>query len=1061
MADFNELRLRSRVAEQREAAVRETRPVDRMVMRAGRPEGAGAPDFDDSTWVAAGPGAIWGGDEPWAWFRIGFRPAPEWAGQKVRLALPLGGQGMLYLDGLPWQGIDEYHRTTVLPDSIFDGKAHLAAIECYAAGAITAPRRPDETFIVGSCRLELVDREVEAFAYDLQVGSDALRVLPDASPDRAPLFELLLQAENLIDRRRPGSEQFRESVRRARALLAEGLPRLAARSAPGRPRIVAVGHAHIDTAWLWPLAQTRRKVARSWSTALRLMERFPQYHFVCSQPQQYAWLEQDEPDLYRQIVARIEEGRWEPAGALWVEPDGNLPSGESWVRQLLHGQGYWQRQFGRRSPIVWLPDSFGYSAALPQLLRSAGVHTIVTSKLSWNATNRMPHDSFRWRGLDGSEIMSYFITAGVDPRAESWANDPDAPQIGMATYNGHMTAPELMGAWTRYRDKNLNDEILYPFGWGDGGGGPTEEMLEFAARVDDYPGMPRLEQSSAEDLMTRIHDRIWDNPRTAVWEGELYLEYHRGTYTSQAGVKWGNRRAEHALHDAELWAAWAAVLGADTTSWRATLAEAWQTVLLNQFHDILPGSSIAEVYVDQGQDHERVLRQAGEVGAAARRLILEHAATSRPALALFSGLPWARTGAVELALDLPSGEQILDVARRALSAQQVQGRDGAPAVLLDGVDLPPLGLALLPRGSGAATAPALLSVSERVLENRFFRLELDEYGEIASLLDKRHDRQVLLPSGGGNALVAFEDKPISYDAWDIDGYYVEKPTPLQMVDEWLVVEEGPVRAGVEIVRRWEGSTIRQRILLYASMPLIEFQTHIDWHHRQVLLKAAFPLAVHNTQASYEVAFGHVQRPTHRNTSWDAARFEVSGHRWADLSEADYGVSLLNDGKYGHDCLGSMLRLTLLKSGIMPDPLADEGAHRFSYALLPHGPGWSIADTVREAYAFNLPACGMLVDGQRGEAPAPGSLVSSTYGNAVVDTVKVAEDGDGLIVRVYECANGRGPVALRFAHAIASAQSVTILEEPDAAAGALDISDAELRFTLSPFQVRTFRIRLRA
>ena len=1069
MANFNELRLRARAEETRGQAVRDIAPIEQLRMRAGRPAGAHASGHDDSSWDVATPGTVWGGEEAWAWFRITFRVPEPWAGQEVRLRLLLGGQAMAYLDGEPWQGLDDNHRTTTLPALLHDGRPHLLAVECYAAAATTGPRRPQEQFALGDCQLELIDSDVDGYGYDLLAGTDALRVLPEGAAERAPLFGLLLEAENLVDRRDPRSEAFVASVRAARAHLAEGLPRLAAGSAPGRPRILAVGHAHIDTAWLWPLAQTRRKVARSWSTVLRLMERYPDYHFLCSQPQHYLWMEEDEPAIFAQLSERIKEGRWEPAGALWVEPDGNLPSGESWVRQLLFGQRYFERQFGRRSRIVWLPDSFGYSGALPQLLRGAGVHTIVTSKLSWNATNRMPHDTFRWRGIDGTEVMSYFITAGVDPRAEGWASDPDAPQIGMATYNGHMTAPELMGAWTRFRDKGLSAEVLYPYGWGDGGGGPTEEMLEFATRMGDYPGMPKLRQASAEDFLQGLHDHVWGDPRAAVWEGELYLEYHRGTYTSQAGVKRGNRRAEHALHEAELWASWAGLVGAAIDGWRPDLYRSWEIVLRNQFHDILPGSSVAEVYVDQRAEHAEALRLAEVVTEAAQEAIIGSlpAITAGPSLVVFDALPWGREDVATFLGQLPADRLPVDGSGQGLPTQEVRDWDERVGTLIDKLPLDALSVTIVPLVAEAGhdhTYPAV-HASERVLESDSFRLELDETGSFASLLDKRHGRQVLAPGGGGNRLLAFEDKPISYDAWDIDSYYVEKATPLEMVDEWRVIEDGPVRAGVEIVRHWEGSTIRQRILLYANVPRIEVQTDIEWHHRQVLLKVAFPLAVHATEARYECAFGHVARPTHRNTSWDEAKFEVSGHRWADLSETGYGVSLLNDGKYGHDCLGNVLRLTLLKSANSPDPLADEGHHRFSYALMPHGPDWGIEATVRAAYAFNMPARLRLVQGKHALAGDEGgglrgqSLVRSDSDHAVVDTVKPAEDGDGLIVRVYDCANRRGPVGLAFLRPIAAATAVTLLEEQDHEAGAIALDGGRLTFDLLPFQVRSFRVRL--
>jgi alpha-mannosidase len=761
-------------------------------------------------------------------------------------------------------------------------------------------------------------------------------------------------------------------------------------------------------------------------------------------------------------VARIAEGRWEPAGAMWVEPDANLTSGESLIRQLLYGQRFLKERFGRRCGVLWLPDAFGYSGALPQLMRSAGVHTFVTIKLSWNTTNRMPHDTFRWRGIDGTEVLGYFMTAGDDWQPIDWMRDPYPIARNASTYNGRFTVKEAVGNWVRYRDKSINTSTLYAFGWGDGGGGPTERMLEYADRLRDYPGLPAISQGQIEPFLKELGDRVLPDPRTAVWEGELYLEYHRGTYTSQARAKLDNRRADQLLRDAELWCAWASTLGKGNAKWPERLARCWEDVLLNQFHDILPGSSIGEVYQDQRRQHAAVLATTGGVLAEAQDALVGEKGDDVRTIAVFSAAPFARNGTLEMRLpDGVSLEQLPNALDGTpILAQAIAGTPDRGVVLVSGLAVPPLGYAIVPLAAAKARAAgAEITVSEKVLENRFFRIELDDHGNFASLYDKRFDREVLAPGGGGNRLLAFEDRPINYDAWDIDEFYVDKCSEILDVQSWRVVETGPVRAGIEIKRAFGTSTISQRILLHADTPRVDIYTEIDWRQRQVLLKATFPLAVHSPRATYECAFGYVERPTHRNTSWDAARFEVAGHRWADVSETDYGVSLLNDGKYGHDCLGNVLRLTLLKSAIMPDPLADEGAHSFSYALLPHGPGWTIADTVRAASEFNLPVHVRAARPGESSTPAQRSLVRSSAAHAIVDSVKPAEDGEGLIVRVYDCANARGPVTLEFAHAVARAEAVTILEEPDPNAGPFSITDKALHFAIHPFQVRSFRVHL--
>jgi alpha-mannosidase len=1004
-------------------------------------------------------GQWWGGDDAWVTFKIAFSVPPAWAASPVRLSLPLGGQGMAYLDGVPWQGLDQNHQYLLLPERVKDGHAHEVLVEAYAIAETTAPRLPGTRCRVGECTLQRVDPEIEAFGYDLLVGAETVYALPLDNPVRLPLVRLLLAAEQRVDRRDPASDGFLRSVREARAMLAGELPRLARRF-PAESTLLAMGHAHIDTAWLWPLAQTRRKVARSWSTVLRLMEQYPDFHFLASQAQQYAWLETDEPVLYEQVLARIREGRWEPAAAMWVEPDVNLTSGESLVRQFLYGQDDSQRRFGRRCAVLWLPDTFGYSGALPQIMRSAGVRAIVTSKLSWNATNRMPHDTFRWRGLDGTDVLTFFITATVDPRAEPAFHDPEHPLRAISTYNGHFTPAEIAAAWSRYRDKALCECVLYPFGWGDGGGGPTAEMLEVAARVIAYPGLPAVRQGAVAPFLQQIDTQLRADPQAPVWDGEMYFEYHRGVYTSQAGVKAGNRRGEHILRDAEFWASWGMLHGAAVAPLQARLAEAWKLLLVNQFHDILPGSSIAEVYAEQALQHARVQEIATAVRQEAQQIVVGQTDPRGDRLLVCNGTPWSRE---DIAI---TGDLLQDMAPVAadgapLATQKITMLDGQSHTLIGGAMVPANGYIGLRLGPPRREmAPTSLLAREQRLENRFFRLDLDASGQLARLYDKRFDREILAPGGPGNQLLAYEDKPLDFDAWDIDSFYADKCWPISHVRDLRVIEQGPLRAGVEVSRVWDGSYLRQRILIYQDLPRIDFETLLDWHHHQVLLKAVFPFDLRATTARYECAFGWVERPTHRNTSWDAARFEVAGHRWADVSETDYGVSLLNDSKYGYNCHGATLGLTLLKSAIDPDPAADQGVHHFSYALLPHGPGWTAADTVRAAYAFNLPVTATRVAARHNGPAQARSLVATESRHAVIDTIKIAEDGDGLIVRVYDCSGGRERTTLQFAYAIRDASPVTILEDPEPETGGMMVDGSRLTFALPPFALRSFRVHLK-
>jgi alpha-mannosidase len=1057
---MDQMRLRkfaARVAEIERAIHRRRRELPPLRLA---PPGAGGPRAAAGTdWAEVPVGGQWGGYNQTAWLHGELVIPPEWAGEAVVLLVRLGDytpltgyvrlagpEALAYLDGAPFAGIDRFHAELLLAATARGDERQRLAIEAFSARVA----RPHTLL---QYDLATRDPDAAALAADLAAAHDALSALEPAGADATLLGRALDAALARVDFRRPRSDDFYASLPAARAAFAAAL---AGYRHGSRPRIVATGHAHIDVAWLWPLAQTRRKAARTFATALRLMEQYPEYRFTQSQPQLYQYVKEDEPALWEQIKARVAEGRWEPTGAMWLEADTNIPSGESLVRQFVYGQRFFEAEFGRRSTLLWLPDVFGYSWALPQIMRGAGIGHFMTSKLSWNQYNRFPHDTFLWRGADGAEVLTHFITT------------PTAGQRYF-TYNGHMTAAEVGGTYREYAQKDINDELLYLFGWGDGGGGPTRAMLEAARRLGNMPGLPALEQGGAEAVFAAIEGRVRDPENAArlpVWEGELYFEYHRGTYTSQGRTKYAHRRAEVLLHEAELWSALADLPA-------APLDDPWRLLLLQQFHDILPGSSIDEVYADAERDLAAVARDAGAILAdALDRLV---ATLDRPtaALVVWNATPWPRRDPVECGVRGAEFGVVGDDGG-ALTVQPLEGAsgDGGERRVLvgppaDGV--PPLGYARWsaiddqppasanPRTSG----PAGLSVGERTLENRFYRLELDERGLIRSLRDKRVEaadggREVIAAGQRGNRLIAFEDKPLNYDAWDIDIFYQEKPYPLEELESLRPIERGPLRGGVEIRRRFLGSTIVQRLLLYRDLPRIDFQTEIEWHEHQLLLKAAFPVAVRAGRATYEIQFGSVERPTHWNTSWDRARFEVCAQRWADLSEGDYGVALLNDGKYGHDIRGQVMRLTLLKSGISPDPDADQGRHAFAYSLLPHPGDWRAGEVVAHAAALNIPPRARLVPGGAG-ARREGrfSLVECDRPGLVIATVKPASDGRGVVLRLYEAYGTRGPATLRFAGAVAEAEECNLLEER---VGEVERRGRrELRLAVRPYELKTLRV----
>jgi alpha-mannosidase len=735
-----------------------------------------------------------------------------------------------------------------------------------------------------------------------------------------------------------------------------------------------------------------------------LMDRFPEFRFNHSTAQLYQWIEEDDPALFARIREKVEAGQWEPVGGMWVEPDLNMPTGESLARQLIYGQRYFERSFGRRHRVAWLPDCFGFSPGLPQLLRQAGIDSLMTIKVNWSETNRMPHDLFWWEGLDGSRVLVHTF---------------DNPGEG---YNALIEPRSTLATWRNYRGKHRHPESLLSFGFGDGGGGPTEEMLTRTRQLADFPVVPALRQVKVEDFFASAQERGADLP---VWLGEIYLEYHRGTFTTQGRTKRLHRQAERALIGAEALGALAALGGG---AMPAPLHETWQVLLRNQFHDILPGSSIREVHAQAEDELASVIAAAD---AAAERALDELAQRLAPAgdvPAVLAVNPDLRPRPIRLAAPhpLPGG-------------QPVEGG----SVLCGGEVLPGLSAALV---TGGAKTGALEVAQDR-LENAFLRVTFGRDGTIASLYDKQAGREVL--ADRGNQIWAYVDKPRDFDAWELDAAYRLDGEELRASDPPQIVERGPHRAALRIRRRFRDSEIVQEVRLWANSPRLEFATDFDWHDRRILVKALMPLAIRADHATFECAHGVLRRPTHGNTSWDAARYEGAGHRFVDLSEHGYGVALLNDGRYGHHALGGELGLTLLRAPVYPDPLADEGAQHLRYALLPHAGDWMSGGVLAEAEDFNRPLYCRPVT-VAADAPRLWQGVRAGGLATALSGFKPAEAGDALVLRVYEPAGARGDVALGLPPGWRVGARLSLLEDPlpeAAPAGA----------AMGPFEVRTLRI----
>ena len=757
------------------------------------------------------------------------------------------------------------------------------------------------------------------------------------------------------------------------------------------------------------------------------MEEYPNYKFMSSQPVLYDFLQQRYPELYETIKQRVAEGRWETEGGMWLEADCNLTSGEALVRQFLYGKRFFREEFGQDSKILWLPDVFGYSGALPQIMKKSGVDYFMTTKLAWNQINRIPNDTFLWRGIDGSEVLTHLITTlgvGQNPK-ESF----------FTTYNGMLHPDAIMGGWERYQNKEINNDILISYGYGDGGGGPTRQMLETSQRMEQgIRGIPKVRQETARTYFDQLNQRVRDNRRLETWEGEFYFEYHRGTYTSMARNKRGNRKSELAMMDLET----LGVLSgdypaqADTRLWR-------DVILLNQFHDILPGSSIAEVYDVTKQEYAALEQEVSGLIQAR----LEALAGAGDGVTVFNTLGFARSDVVRLGQ--LSAQALEDGAGRRYPVQQTAA--GAVAYL---ENLPAKGYVTLRRAEGQAPSP-FLRRDDFHLETPYYSVTLDSKGRFASLLDKEHDRELMKPGTLGNLLRVYEDKPIYYDNWDIDRYYTEKHYDVEDLHALAWTEDGPVQTTLELCYGFCGCTLRQRIHFYANTRRIDFETVVDWKLHQHLLKAEFPLDIHTDEATFDVQFGNVTRKVHTNTSWDKARFESCGQKWMDYSEGHYGVSLLNDCKYGHSVLEGVVALTLIKSGVEPNPNADVETHRFTYALYPHGETWKQAGTVQESYKLNQPAY-VLPAGTPGKTYSYAAVDKS---NVILETVKQAEDGQGTILRLYECENARTKFTLTVPPTTTQACITNLLEEPQQP---LTVTNGQIPCTIHPYEILTIRIR---
>ena len=1016
------------------------------------PEAGALPLPDDwQTWPLLTARSVWGTTQKHTWLAAEIEIPAEAQGGTFAINVTSNWRTMqgstdpqclAYLDGKIHQAIDGNHTDLVIARDATPGETHIVQIN-----AFTFDERPMVGF---QTEMFLRNDRVEALYLDLATAFEVAIHLQQTDVRRHAVLDRVERAIYALDRREGQAEAFVASLPKAERIASE-IRDLAAEEI--QPVVTAFGHTHLDVAWLWQVKHVRDKTARSFATALNLMEEFPEFVFMYNQAVLFDFLKRDYPELWERVKEKVRSGQFEIEGAMWVEPDANISSGEALVRQIMRGRQFHIDEFGITPKCVWLPDTFGFSAALPQILAKSGIDYFVTSKLSWNDTDRYPYDSFFWRGIDGSKVKSQLITTQAQE-----ANHRKT------IYNSKFAVSDILGTWKRYEPKALHDEVMICYGHGDGGGGPTRDMVQRGICMErGIPGAPKLRMEGLRPYLDRLGAKMDARAdEFPVWDGELYLQYHRGTLTSVAKNKKNNRNAERAMRELEFVASMAALIKRVEYP-RTAIRELWDIVLLNQFHDILPGTSIAAVYEDSDADYSRLFAEMRSAHGTMQSALTSLFSSECGHLVLMNVTGQRRDGeCIELCSETELSGLVVATSSGSHVIQSILRADGNKSYMAPIADLPAMGWSEAQIVSASNHLTSGLSVSETHLENDVIAIHFDKNGEISSIMDKASNRELIQPGKRANRLVAYEDKPKNYDAWDIDCYYRENSWALSNAQTIVeVVETGPHRAALRIERHYARSRIVQVISLQARQKQIEFDTEIDWQERQTLLKAEFPYDLNTSETRAEIQFGHVKRPSHGNTSWDQARFETCMHRWVDMSEPDFGAALLSDSKYGYGALEQTLSLTLLKGPVMPDPDADLGLHKFRYALLLHRGEEDLPQVVRAAERFNNP---ILVHGDL--EPGAGRFVSLDHSfsfasvdcaNLTLETVKIAEAGSDVILRVFEHANRRCTANIQFGLPIASVTETDLMERY--CGERLKIVGNLVELSFRPFEIKTLRLSL--
>ena len=967
-------------------------------------------------------GEKWGENWDSAWFRLSVTVPESFAGKELVLLYDTGGESLIFdAKGTPVYALtggsvfaENFAKSRYVLGRKNPGESLEFWIESAANGLFglvlnseqVKPEHPYGRFVgtLNAAKLAVFRREVWNLFLDLDIAIDLIRGLPESDYRCHRFVRILSRAANVYNETPANAEKARNVLKEILSL----------RASDSAMTAHAVGHAHIDSGWLWPVRETIRKCARTFAAQIDLIEKYPDYVFGASAAQHYALTKEHYPELYRKIKQAVKEGRWEIQGGMWVEADCNLISGESMVRQFLHGKNFFHDEFGVDVRNLWIPDVFGYSAALPQIIRKAACDFFLTQKMSWNQFNKFPYQTFRWKGIDGSEVITHFPPEN--------------------TYNSLLQPKLLMEAQNTFMERDCLSDFMSLFGIGDGGGGPTEEQIERGRRMANLEGCPKVKFDRADRFFEELSKKADLLP---TWKGELYLELHRGTLTTQSRTKRNNRKLEQLLTTVEFLSS---MLPLDEYP-AEELDKAWKLLLLNQFHDIIPGSSITKVYQNTEKEHRELIELCNRLlDRAGAKLFPEESG----AATLLNSLSYDYKAVVELP-ESWNGCSVLDADGKELPAQREHGRTIAIVPL-------PKSSALSIRKGKTMAEDAAADSGELVLENEFVRYVFSPTAELLEAYDKRHERSILKPGEKGNDLSLYVDYPVNWEAWDVDLYYSQQFLAHPEAVRARKIVEGPVRSALEFELKVSGSTIHQTVILDRTGARLDFHTTVEWHEERKMLRTAFPLQVFADDAAFDIQYGYVKRTMNDNTSWDIAKFEVAAQRYADLSEDDWGVALLNDCKYGHKVKNNVLDLALLRSPKYPDYDADQGHHEFTYSLLPHGGDLIHSEVMAQAALLNR---GIRVFDGRGKGSAA-SVCSLESDSVTLEIVKKAEKEDCRVIRLVETRGCRSEALLKLSDPALKAIQTNLLEWTDEME--FQPENGTVKLSFSPFEIKTLKLR---